>query len=253
MRRNREYDPFASLYAAHWGDEFHAEIIPVLDRLLLKHLPRRAEILDLCCGDGRVTKILARRGFRMTGIDGSERMLSFAKQALPKTEFLLADARNFRLAPRFDAVVSVFDSLNHVLSIDDLARVFRNVFACLKPEGAFVFDLNREEAYTDIWVRPLPIVTPKVVAISLGSYESRDRLATCDITMFQHGGGAWHRSDFRLKQRCHDAAEVLAALSRAGFESEVFDAARDLGMQGEIGFGRDCFIARKPVGPEKNL
>src|SRR5579872_7118671 len=109
MRRNREYDPFASLYAAHWGDEFHAEIIPVLDRLLLKDLPRRAEVLDLCCGDGRVTKALVRRGFRMTGLDGSERMLSFAKQRLPRTEFLLADARTFRLAPRFDAVISVFD------------------------------------------------------------------------------------------------------------------------------------------------
>lgn len=253
MRRYRDYDPFAHLYAAHWGDEFHREITPILDRLLLKRLPRRTEILDLCCGDGRVTKFLVRRGFRVTGIDGSEEMLSYAKQALPRTEFLLADARSFRLPQKFEVVISVFDSLNHVLSLDDLSRVFGNVFACLKPEGLFFFDLNREEAYTEFWVRPLPIVTPTVVAISLGGYDDATKLATCDITTFRQDGPKWRRSDFRLKQRCHESTSVVSALSRAGFECQVLDAARDLGMQGEIGFGRDCYMARKRKNPEKNL
>src|SRR5438309_1754506 len=115
MRRFSDYDPFAWIYTNYWGHEFHDEVMPALEKLVLKRLPRQASILDVCCGDGRVTRALMRRGYRVTGLDGSEGMLSYARKRVPKAELLLLDAREFQLPARFDAAISTFDSLNHVM------------------------------------------------------------------------------------------------------------------------------------------
>lgn len=244
MRRNNSYDPFAWLYAKYWGQEFHGVAMPVLDRLILRLLPKRAEILDLCCGDGRIAQTLAKRGFRVTGVDASEQMLTFAKQRAPEVTFFLADARWFKLPRRFDAAISTFDSLNHVMTAGDLKKVFKSVAACLKPDGLFAFDLNREEAYAKLWSRTSTIVDKTAVSIVRGTYDHSSKLAICAITLLRADGDGWRRSDFRLRQKFHMRDEVLAALSETGFEAEVFDAARDLGMQGDVGSGRDFYLAR---------
>lgn len=245
MKRNSEYDPFAWLYSRYWGDEFHAQSLQVVERLLLHRLPRGASVLDLCCGDGRMSQQLARRGFTVTGLDSSEAMLAFARRRVPKVTFLLADARNFKLTPQFDAAVSTFDSLNHVRSGRDLRRVFRNVFAALRSGGVFGFDLNREDAYTDLWARNSQTVERDVVSVARGTYSSATRLAHCDVTQFRRLGAAWERSDFRLSQKFHPDREVVAALEAAGFMVEKFDAAIDLGMTGDIGRGRTFYRGSK--------
>lgn len=245
MRRFSDYDAFAWLYTNYWGEEFHGEAVPVLERLLLHRLPPKAEILDLCCGDGRITQTLCRRGYIVAGLDGSEQMLTYARQRAPKAEFYLDDARRFKLPPRFDAVISTFDSLNHIMESEDLLKVFVNAYACLKPGGYFAFDLNREEAYMDLWSRTSTIVDRKAVSVARGSYDTATKVAVCDVTLMRLDGDAWKRSDFRLKQRLHHRDTVMNGLTSIGFRAEVFDAARDLGMRGDIGTGRDFYLAAK--------
>jgi SAM-dependent methyltransferase len=245
MDRYTDYDPFAWLYANYWGDDFHREALPALDRLLLHRLPKSAAVLDLCCGDGRISLELHCRGFRVTGLDGSERMLTLAKQRAPKVRFLLADARCFQISEEFDAVISTFDSLNHVLESRELRKVFDNVHHALKSEGWFVFDLNREQAYLDFWAHNSHTVDADAVSVARGVYDDQTRLATCDVTLFEKQGPSWERSDFRLTQRYHPPETVMAALKRAGFSAERLDAAVDLKMQGDTGHGRDFYLARK--------
>lgn len=246
VKRYADYDPFAWLYTNYWGDEFHRQAMPVLEQLILDRVPPGAAILDLCCGDGRITTQLARRGYRMTGIDGSEEMLACARSRNPKIRYLLADARDFDLPLQFDAVISTFDALNHVMTRRDLRAVFRCVFASLNPGRWFAFDLNREEAYRDLWVRTAHSVDKSTVSISRGSWNARRRIARCDVTLFRHNG-EWQRSDFVLTQKCHAEADVLAGLEAAGFaDVEALDARADLAMAGDIGLGRTFFRARKP-------
>ncbi len=248
MNRYRDYDPFAWLYTSYWGDEFHEQAIPVLDRAVLSCLPAHASILDVCCGDGRITHMLARRGFQMSGLDGSEEMLTYARQRNSKIRFLLADARSFRLPAEFDAAISTFDSLNHVMNVRDLKRVFRSVERCLKPGGWFVFDLNREEAYRDLWIRTFTSVDKKAASIARGSYDEKRRTARCEVTLFRQSDDHWQRSDFALTQKFHAEEEVHGALRAEGFTSiESLDATGDLGMRGDIGYGRTFFRARKTM------
>lgn len=248
MRLYTDYDPFAWLYANHWGAEYHEQGYAVLDRLLLRRLPYGASILDLCCGDGRLTQALDLNGYRVVGLDGSSAMLEFARERCPNVTFLHADARTFATHHRFDAVISTFDALNHLMTPADLDSVCERVFAALEPGGWFAFDLNREEAYTELWARTSTQVEPDMVSVAVGFYEEAQRVAHCDITLFLPAAGRWIRSDFRLSQFCHRQEDVERSLAEAGFvDIAVFDAATGLGMAGNIGQGRNYYLARRPV------
>jgi SAM-dependent methyltransferase len=244
--RYTDYDAFAWLFATRWGSEYHAQAVTVLERLILHQLPPRAAILDLCCGDGRLARVLHEKGYCVAGIDGSDEMLDFARKRCPDIDFVAADARTFESERRFDAVVSTFDALNHVMSADDLACVCRRVHSSLKPGGYFAFDLNREEAYTVLWSRTFAEVEPEMVSVSLGSYDPGTRIAICDVTLFRLLADEWRRSDFRLSQYAHREDDVLNSLYAAGFAgAKPYDAAADLGMYGNIGQGRTFFLARR--------
>ena len=134
--RYSAYDAFAALYDQRWG-RFAGKLLPDVEERVLCHVPNEARILDLCCGTGSLAALLSERGYAVTGVDGSSEMLAFARKNAPNAELVLADARSFTVSTRCHAAVSLFDSLNHVMSLDQLGAVFRNVFAALQPPGLF--------------------------------------------------------------------------------------------------------------------
>ena len=126
----------------------------VLDRL------RRAGIedgilLDLGCGTGNMTELLADAGYDMIGVDLSEEMLNVAmeKRACSGHEilYLAQDMREFELYGTVRAVVCFCDSLNYLLEEEELAQCFRLVNNYLDPGGLFIFDFNT--VYKDVYKR----------------------------------------------------------------------------------------------------
>ena len=87
-------------------------------------------LLELGCGTGRMTRLLAAEGYDMIGVDNSEEMLSVAREyTMENTEilYLLQDMREFELYGTIRAVVSVCDSMNYIMSEEDLRQVFSPV------------------------------------------------------------------------------------------------------------------------------
>ena len=123
------------------------------------------------------------RGFCLTGLDGSREMLRFAAENAPGVEWLLADARAFHSRPRFDLAISIFESLNHVMTIDDLHAVFVNVFRALRPGGRFVFDLNRESAFQTFWNRKYLIHRADGICRAQTYYDDAEKVGYCDLTL----------------------------------------------------------------------
>ena len=80
------YDPFAWLYNRHWKGRFHPVAMAVMEKILLPRLPDGARILDLCCGPGWLADVLSKRGYRVTGLDGSAEMLRYARENAPGVE-----------------------------------------------------------------------------------------------------------------------------------------------------------------------
>jgi SAM-dependent methyltransferase len=244
LERYTEYDKLAWFYDRYWGREYPQRALPILDHLLLTHLPPKAHILDLCCGAGHLTKLLIDRDYWLVGLDRSPEMLRYAQQNAPGAEFIVADACSFGLWHPFDAVISTFESLNHILSLEGMTAVFHNVHTALKDEGRFVFDLLLEEAYRT-QCKSGSIVEDDNVCILWGDYDAERGMARAQITLFSKEGD-WQRSDITILERCYELGEVSNALEQAGFEEITsYDASGQLGMPGGLGVGRVFFQAKK--------
>ncbi|MDE3168088.1 MAG: class I SAM-dependent methyltransferase, partial [Acidobacteriota bacterium] len=188
LARMAAYDDFAWFYDRYWNEEFHAAAFPILERILLPRLGPRAHLLDVCCGTGYLARLLTERGYRVTGFDASPAMVRLARVRAPRARFEVAQAAAFRTRAKFDAAVSTFDSLNHILDPADLAETFRRVAAALKPGAPFAFDILLEAAYRTDWAENFTIVRDDHVLVISGSgFDFRTRLAHCRITTFRKG------------------------------------------------------------------
>lgn len=241
--RYSAYDGFAWVYDKHWGSAERR--LPALERLILQHLASDARILDLCCGTGHGTKVMLERGYRVDGLDGSEEMIRFAREKAPEGNFIIDDVRTFKSPPIYDGVISLFDSLNHVMNLDELALTFRNVYATLVGGGIFLFDLNMESGYERRWRGSFGIVEDDHACIVRSSYSKEEKVGRFDATMFRLEE-EWRRSDVTLLQRCYSEDEVKSALAEAGFaEIGSYDMHGEPDESGEA--GSMYFVGRKPA------
>jgi SAM-dependent methyltransferase len=240
------YDDFAWFYDRYWNEEFHDVAFPILERIWLPRVPHTGRILDVCCGTGYLAGLLADRGYRVAGFDLSPEMIACARRHAPAAEFHVADAAEYRPPRDYDAAVSTFDSLNHVLNPATLDAIFSNIGAALKPGATFTFDVLFEEAYRTRFGEGFAIVRDDHLLTITGSrYNPHDRIAQCLITMFRLIDGQWRRSDALMRERCYSPDEIDRALDRAGFGDVACYDARDLGMGGQLGEGRTFYVATK--------
>lgn len=238
-----DYDAFAWFFNKHWSREIPEQMLVAIERVLLPRLPLAARLLDLCCGTGQLAALLIKRGYSVTGIDNSEEMLRYARRNAPAAHFVKADARTFELTDSFDAVVSTFDSLNHFLSLDELAAVFRQTRRALAPAGWFLFDMNVERGFLSHWRDYFAIVEDGEACLLRGEYDPEQRLGRYEITMFRRRGKYWQRADTTISERCYEPKQIERELKKAGFdELLVFDAEADLGLTDHT--GRIFFLAR---------
>lgn len=131
----------------HRNDEEARRQIDFLTRTL--HLTPGLDILDLCCGDGRHSIELARRGHRVTGLDLSDELLERARErsrtlGLP-IEFVRSDMRDIPYCEAFDLLVSFFTSFGYFQCDEENERVLGAISRSLRPTGRFLIDyLNRD-------------------------------------------------------------------------------------------------------------
>lgn len=242
MEKYTAYNDFAFVYNRYWGD-FPLRILPILEELVLKDFPRNTRILDVCCGTGQLAGELSSQGYEVTGVDSSEEMLRYARMNAPTTPFIPTDVRSFMLMARFNVALSTFDSLNHLMTLDDLEQVFNNVYRQLETNGVFVFDMNLESGFLNRWATSFNVVDEDASVIVNSHYDGDDRIATADITIFTQDDDCWKRSDVQLTQRAYTIHEIFETLAAVGFiRLEVFNAQEDFKLDQ---VGRAFFRARK--------
>jgi SAM-dependent methyltransferase len=211
------YDDFALIYNRHWGPRYAANASETLDSLILSRIPTGGRVLDLCCGAGQISHILADRGFDVVGLDASASLVEIARRNAPNCHFEVADAKSFRLSNSIQAAISLNDSLNHLLRIEDLKAAFVNVYKCMMPGGVFLFDLNLAHKYQTSWAGSFSIVEEDAVCAVVATTDMEQRLARFDATVFLQFEGLWTRKDVRLLQTWYPPDDVCAALAEAGF------------------------------------
>lgn len=148
------YTSFASVYDQLMDNVPYDEWAGYLHGLMEEYQVSGGLVLDLGCGTGTMTELLAGYGYDMIGVDSSEEMLYAAmeKRGISGHDilYLLQDMREFELYGTVRAVVSVCDSINYITEREDLEQVFRLVNNYLDPGGIFIFDFNTEYKYREI-------------------------------------------------------------------------------------------------------
>ncbi|WP_025028232.1 class I SAM-dependent DNA methyltransferase [Caldalkalibacillus mannanilyticus] len=146
---------FATIYNnnfSQFADDTFTQIYSLIEQQEISL--QNKNILDLCCGTGRLSLHFLRKGFNVTGIDISEHMLTYAMKNAEKyieagqAQFILGDATNFALDQHYSLIVSTYDALNHLENDEALQSCFKCVYDVLEEKGTFVFDLNTRLALT---------------------------------------------------------------------------------------------------------
>jgi SAM-dependent methyltransferase len=133
------YDHFAGVYDAVMDDP--QPKIARVQEFIARYRSGAGSLLELGCGTGTILAGLS--AIRsLTGIDRSPQMLEIARHKVPGARLLEADITAFALAERFDVVICVFDTLNHLVTFDAWQAMFQCVDAHLADDGLFIFDVN---------------------------------------------------------------------------------------------------------------
>ncbi len=133
------YDKFYRFYDRVMGDR--SEAATYIRSLTNRYSPQAKTVLEIACGTGGILGILS-ASYDVTGLDCSRPMLAIARKKLPHVRFFRQDMTSFHIARQFDAIVCVFDSINHLLRFADWRKVFCRVALHLKDDGVFIFDVN---------------------------------------------------------------------------------------------------------------
>ncbi|MEO0087278.1 MAG: class I SAM-dependent methyltransferase [candidate division WOR-3 bacterium] len=115
-------------------------------------------VLDLACGTGIPSLILLKKGFQVIGVDKSKEMLEIFKKKIERypelksqLTIIESDAVNFILDTQVDAAVSFYDSINYLLTEQELERCFSLVYKFLREKGIFSFDMNTIFVLEKFW------------------------------------------------------------------------------------------------------
>jgi SAM-dependent methyltransferase len=171
------YENFGKFYDAVMGDR-RAAAGQVME-LIRAAKPDAKKVLELGCGTGSILKCL-QDAYEVSGLDISAKMLSVARKKVPRSKLFRQDMVDFRIDGRFDVIICVFDSINHVRRFSDWKNVFGAVRRHLLPGGCFIFDINTQRKLERHIAEP-----PWV-------HRFGRNLAIIDVTALPSGGSNWN-------------------------------------------------------------
>ena len=179
-------------------------------------------VLDVACGTGTVSEIMAARGYEVTGVDIAADMIDVARRKAEKTEsgvdYRVEDAASMSLGKEFDLAISLFDSLNYITDETHLAKAIMRVGEHLAQGGLFIFDVNTEYALSHGFFNQTSLASyPKYVWSS--SYDHATRICTVRMVFEVEDNGKRRQFKETHVQKGYRLEELDSMLRAAGFET----------------------------------
>ena len=210
--------------------------------------PRTA--VDLACGTGSVTAILARKGLDVTGVDLSEEMLTQAFQKVMDMEkpprFVCQPLQELYLPRGVDLAVCALDSLDHITEPSECDTAIKRIYKALNPGGIFIFDVNTPEKLRAMDGQVFLDEDDDVYCVWRGVFDDQTNICSYGMDLFQREGTVWHRSFEEHREYAYSRDQLTGYLKAAGFThirvyaDRLFEAPRE-------GEQRIYFKARKGI------
>lgn len=230
------YTDFAYVYDTLMDNTPYEQWCERIMDILRRHGIDKELVLDLGCGTGTLTELLAKKGYDMIGVDYSQEMLARAMEKREESGlqilYLLQDMREFELYGTVKAVVSVCDSLNYLLEEEEVIETFRLVNNYLDPKGLFIFDFNTVYKYKEV-IGDTTIAENREDCSFIWEnyYHEEDEINEYEVTFFVKEGDLYRRFEETHYQRGYTPGQMKNFLTKAGLE---FVAMTDSDTGGEV-------------------
>ena len=217
------YQALSAYYDRFTDDVGYADWADFFERLFAREGIQPKLVLDLACGTGSLTRILAERGYEMIGADASPEMLMQAMQNAmdcePRPLFLNQRMEALDLYGTVDACLCCLDSINYVTEPQTLQKAFERVHLFLEPKsGLFVFDINTPEKFACMDGNAYVREDEDVFCVWQAAVE--DSLCAYQFDIFAREGDKWTRAQETHEERIYTVEQLTDMLEKAGF-SEI--------------------------------
>lgn len=222
------YEALAESYDSLTLDIPYEEMLSYMETLLQRHAIQPQSVLDLACGTGSMSVLLAKRGYRVLAADMSEEMLTAACEKMSELEenmpfFICQPMQKLRLPYTVDWVLCCLDSLNYVTDPADVKETFHRVWEALAPGGAFIFDINSEEKLRGLDGQVFLDENEDTYCVWRAEFEEQENICYYGIDLFQREGDLWQRSFEEHREYAYAVPQLTAFLQEAGFRTiEVY-------------------------------
>lgn len=214
------YGPLASWYDQLTGDVPYEAFAAYYEAEFARKGGEFRLLLDLCCGTGTLTALMAARGYEMIAVDASEDMLMEAREkaaSLPIPPlYLLQNAEELDLYGTVDAAYCSLDAMNY-LPRELLPEVFRRLHLFVRPGGLLIFDVHTSE-----WMRALDgqifvDENDDVLCLWRADFDEEEDAIVYGMDLFTRRGGLWARSEEEHVEYIHSNELLTELLEAAGF------------------------------------
>ncbi|MFE1243835.1 class I SAM-dependent DNA methyltransferase [Fictibacillus sp. NPDC058756] len=150
------YQQFAYLYDELMADAPYSKWLSFIKNAVSAYHPNTIRLLDVGCGTGSIPILLAKEGFEVTGVDLSSDMLMVAKEKAENENVALSlfqqDMRDLEGLGSYECVTILCDSLNYILTEEDVKQTFLSAWNHLEPNGLFLFDVHSLHKVNHIFI-----------------------------------------------------------------------------------------------------
>ncbi|MBI3934249.1 MAG: class I SAM-dependent methyltransferase [Acidobacteria bacterium] len=202
-----------------------AKSAELLRGLIERHHPEARTVLELACGTGSLLVHLGRH-YEVSGLDLSPRMLAIAKKKLPAVRLTRQNMTSFRFRERFDVILCVFDSINHLPHFDEWKETFRSAQRHLAEDGIFVFDINTRKKLTRLIAGPPWVHTFGRNVLVMEVTDAGGGISNWNIKVFEGiGKGRYQLHEENIPEVSFPLEEV------AGAAREIFSRVKVIDIQ----------------------
>ena len=214
------YTSLAASYDRLTNDVPYPQILEFLEALLQAENKHPESVLDLACGTGSLSVLLAKKGYRVIAADISEDMLTEAQSKADELEenrpfFICQRMERLLLPEPVDCAVCCLDSLNYITDPTACKRAIGRVYRALRPGGIFLFDVNTPEKLMAMDGQVFLDEDDDVFCVWRGEF--KDRVCRYGMDLFQRAGDRWVRSFEEHLEYAYTPAELTEYLQAAGF------------------------------------
>lgn len=213
----KSYTDFAYIYD-ELIDQNYEKWADYIQHVFKRNGNNASLVLDLACGTGNITTILANRGYDMIGLDSSSDMLCVAQQkkgSLP-IQYICQDMTSFELYGTVDAIICTLDGINYITDTDKLANLFRLVKNYLNPDGILIFDVNSEYKFSKILGNNNFIYDHGNIFYTWQNiYCPETKICEYNLTFFVENGAKYERIDEKHTQRAYSQEQLIKLVTGA--------------------------------------